>query len=259
MSTAYHPQSDGQTERANQEIEAYLRIYCASQPQNWVDSLADIEFVHNSQVHSVTKATPFHIIQGFTPRAIPEILTQTDIPSLSQRLRSLTEIRREALAAHELARMHMARHTTRGFKPFKQGDKVWLEATNLRTPNQSKKMTPKREGPFSIEKVISPLTYQLSIPNTWRIHPVFHASLLTPFIQNDSHGPSFSHPPPEIIDNEEEFEVEAILSHRGNGKRRRYLVKWVGYESSENQWVDDEALTNSQELLSEYKKAKNLK
>ena len=79
------------------------------------------------------------------------------------------------------------------------------------------------------------------------------------FIQNDSHGPSFSHPPPEIIDNEEEFEVEAILSHRGNGKRRRYLVKWVGYESSENQWVDDEALTNSQELLSEYKKAKNLK
>ena len=63
MSTAYHPQSDGQTERANQEIEAYLRIYCASQPQNWVDSLADIEFVHNSQVHSVTKATPFHIIQ----------------------------------------------------------------------------------------------------------------------------------------------------------------------------------------------------
>ena len=180
-------------------------------------------------------------------------MTQTDIPSLSQRLQELTEIRREALAAHELARMHMARHANRGFKPFKLGDKVWLEATNLRTPNRSKKMTPKREGPFTIERVISPLTYQLAIPSTWKIHPVFHASLLTPYIQNDTHGPSFTHPPPEIINNEEEYEVEAIVSHKGKGKRRRYLVKWVGYESSENSLLTEEALANSAELLSEYK------
>lgn len=77
LSTAYHPQTDGQTERANQEIEAYLRIYCTNSPQTWADALPDLEFVHNSQIHSVTKATPFHIIQGYTPTAIPNLVTST--------------------------------------------------------------------------------------------------------------------------------------------------------------------------------------
>ena len=258
MSTAYHPQTDGQTERANQEVEAYLRIYCMTRPHDWADSLASIEFVHNSQVHSVTKTTPFHVIQGFTPKAIPDLVTMTDTPILSQRLRMINEVRREALAAHELARMHMTRHMTRKFTPFKTGDKVWLEATNLKVPNRSKKLSPKREGPFLIEKVLSPLTYRLQIPTTWRIHPVFHASLLTPYTQTESHGPSFTHPPPEIVDNEEEYEIEAIIAHRKNGKRRQYLVKWMGYESSENSWLTEAELTHSPDLLKAYKEAKRL-
>ena len=254
MSTAYHPQSDGQTERVNQEIEAYLRIYCATRPQDWTESLADIEFVHNSQTHSVTRTTPFHVIQGFTPKAIPELVTQTDIPSLSQRLQELTEIRREALAAHELARMHMARHANRGFKPFKLGDKVWLEATNLRTPNRSKKMTPKREGPFTIERVISPLTYQLAIPSTWRIHPVFHASLLMPFRETKAHGPNFPGPPPELLPDDEEYDVEAILNSRPTRNKRgvEYLVKWLDYSDAENSWEPASGLHGVQRLIDEF-------
>ena len=259
LSTAYHPQTDGQTERTNQEIETYLRIYCSNAPQSWLEALPDIEYVHNSQAHSVTKLSPFEILYGYKPRSFPTTTEPTNLPTLSHRLAQIMATRKEAIAAHDLARQHMQRHIQTKFKPFKQGEKVWLEATNLSFPNRPRKFSPKREGPFEIEQVLSPLSYKLKIPEAWRIHPVFHASLLTPFRQTDSHGPSFTQPPPDIIDNHEEYEVEAILSHRGNGNRRRYLVKWVGYPTSENQWLPEMELSrNATETLKDYKEAKNL-
>ncbi|THH00881.1 hypothetical protein EW145_g7016 [Phellinidium pouzarii] len=239
LSTAYHPQTDGQTERANQEIEAYLRIYCGTAPNTWAESIPDLEFSHNLQTHSVTKTSPFNIILGYNPIPIPPAIEPTNLPSLSERLRLLSTIRKEALAAHDLAQLHMARHTSRNFTPFKLGDKVWLEATHLHFPNRSRKLSPKREGPFTIKQVLSPLNYRLKLPKAWRIHPVFHASLLTPFAETDSHGPSFTQPPPDLIDGHEEFEIEAIVSHSGNGKRRKYLIKWKGYPSSANEWLKE--------------------
>ncbi|THG95666.1 hypothetical protein EW145_g7915, partial [Phellinidium pouzarii] len=224
---------------ANQEIEAYLHIYCGTAPNTWAESIPDLEFSHNLQTHSITKTSPFNIILGYNPIPIPPAIEPTNLPSLSERLRLLSTIRKEALAAHDLARLHMARHTSCNFTPFKLGDKVWLEATHLHFPNRSCKLSPKREGPFTIEQVLSPLNYRLKLPKAWRIHPVFHASLLTPFAETDSHGPSFTQPPPDLIDGHEEFEIEAIVSHSGNGKRRKYLIKWKGYPSSANEWLKE--------------------
>ena len=259
LSTAYHPQTDGQTERVNQEVEAYLRIYCSHAPHTWVEALPDLEFAHNSQVHSVTKQSPFQLLYGYKPRAIPLAIEPSDVPSLSQRLASLTAIRKEALAAHDLARMHMQRHIHNKFVPFKEGQQVWLEATNLHFPNRPRKFSPKREGPFTIEKVLSPLSYRLKLPPAWKIHPVFHASLLSPYKETETYGPAFSQPPPDTIDGEEEYEIEAIVAHRGNGNRRRYYVKWMGYPSSENQWLPEaELLRNASSILEEYKRGKNL-
>ncbi|KAI5116939.1 hypothetical protein M0805_001496 [Coniferiporia weirii] len=205
-----------------------------------------------------TKTSPFNIILGYEPIPIPPVIEATDIPSLSLRLRLLSSIRKEALAAHDLARTHMARHGTRGFKPFKLGDKVWLEATNLHFPNRSRKLAPKREGPFAIVQVLSPLNYRLKLPPAWKIHPVFHASLLSAYTETDIHGPPFTQPPPDQIEGHQEFEIEAIVSHRGNGNRRRFLVKWTGYPSSENQWLPETELSHAAETLEMYKKLKNL-
>ncbi|KAI5115147.1 hypothetical protein M0805_004614 [Coniferiporia weirii] len=152
----------------------------------------------------------------------------------------------------------MARYGARGFQPFKLGDKVWLEATNLHFPNRSRKLAPKREGPFPITQVLSPLNYHLKLPPAWKIHPVFHASLLSAYTETDIHRPPFTQPPPDQIEDHQEFEIEAIVSHKGNGNRHRFLVKWTGYPSSENQWLPETELSHAAETLKTYKKLKNL-
>ena len=106
LSSAYHPQTDGQTERTNQEIETYLRIFCTNNPKTWLDFLPTTEFQHNSAPHHSTRTSPFNLMLGYEPRAYP-LLGKTFLPTLENRLISLQEARKEALAAHETAQRIM--------------------------------------------------------------------------------------------------------------------------------------------------------
>src|SRR5260370_29301079 len=119
----------------------------------------------------------------------------------------------------------MTKMSMRSSEAFKEGDKVWLESKNLHIPYESQKLAPKQEGPFTIEKVMGPITYKLKLPMKWKIYPVFHAALLTPYRETDLHGPNDTRPPPDLIEGEEEYEVEAILAYRKSGNRLQYLVK----------------------------------
>ena len=234
LSTAYHPQSDGETERVNQEIETYLRIFCGNDPRSWADNISHAEFAHNHRTHSVTNQSPFYLMMGYEPRALPSVISNTTIPAVESRLKTLSAACNEALAAHELARQVMAARTQQSFSPFKLGDKVWLEARNLKRSVINPKFAPKREGPFTITKVLSPIVYQLRLPKMWKIHPVFHASLLSPYRENAVHGPNFPSPPPDLINREEEYEVEKILCHRGTPTKRSFLIRWKGYSAEED-------------------------
>ena len=104
-------------------------------------------------------------------------------------------------------------------------------------------------------QVLSPVTYQLTLPEQWKIHPVFHVDLLTPYKETAFHGPNYTRPPLDLIDNEEEYEVEQILDSRTRGRNHcvQYLVKWVGYPDSDNQWLDADQLT-ADEAIQEFKK-----
>ena len=162
------------------------------------------------------------------------------------------------MAAHELARRKMAERITSQFTPFTKGQKVWLEAKNLRFFHDNKKLAAKRHGPFEITEVIGPLTYRLSLPPQWRIHPVFHATLLSPYHENDTHGPNFARPPPDLIDNEEEYEVEAVLEHRAERGNWKYRIKWKGYPVSESTWEPMSNLLNAKETIETYKRLHQL-
>ena len=139
------------------------------------------------------------------------------------------------------------------FSPWKVGNKVWLETTNLRLQYLCKKLSPKHLGPFKITQFLSPLVYCLKLPPTWKIHDVFHAGLLSLFKQTDTHGPSFSVPPPTLIRSEEEYEVEAIISHKGSPGCRKYLTTWKGYLLSENTWEPESNLRHAPKILVNYK------
>ena len=254
LSTAYHPQSDGETERVNQEVETYLRIFCGNNPASWSESIFHAEFAHNHHPHSVTSQSPFYLMMGYEPRALPSVISDTSIPAVETRLKTLSTARNEALATHELARQVMSSRSRRGFKPFVKGDKVWLEARNLKRLIINPKFTPKREGPFTITKVLSPIVYQLQLPKTWKIHPVFHASLLSPYRENEVHGKNFPAPPPDLIDGEEEYKIEKIICHCGTPTTRSFLIQWKGYSAEEDSWVPERDLKNAKSALTTYKK-----
>ena len=216
------------------------------------------QFTHNSQTHDAIKQSLFQLMYGTSPVALPLVSNQTNVPAADNCIKSLFLAREEALTAHDLACIKMMERTTRKTKPFKVNDKVWLESRNLKIPYQSRKLAPKREGPFKINEVLGPVTYRLTLPRQWKIHNVFHAALLTLFKETSFHGTTETWPPPDLIDGEQEYKFEALLAHRKQRGKLQYLVKWKGYDTSENTWEPEDNLTHMEELLREYKRRRKL-
>ena len=129
---------------------------------------------------------------------------------------------------------------------------MWLDTWNIKT-NYHKKIGPKREGPFEITKVISPVTYRLKLPATWKIHPVFHTILLRQYKETDTYGANLIRPPPDVIEGEEVYEVEQILKHRKHGQGYQYYVAWKGYPISEASWEPEQVFSDDGDLLTTYK------
>ena len=124
---------------------------------------------------------------------------------------------------------------------------LWMFALHL--PSKLKR---RWVGPFTIAKVVSPVAFRLNLPPGWQIHPTFHASNLKAYIQHPEFEREVEPPPPELVDGNLEYEVEAILRHRGKGARRQYLVSWKGYDLSEATWEPESHLTNAPDVLADY-------
>ena len=98
----------------------------------------------------------------------------------------------------------------------------------------------------------------MKLPETWRIHNVFHAVLLRPYIENETHGNNFLKPPPELLQGEEVYEVETILKHWKRGRGYQYHIKWKGYPISEATWESEAAFSSDGNMVQEYKQRHNL-
>jgi len=193
-------------------------------------------------------------MMGYEPHAIPPSFPSSSIPAVKDRIKELQKTREEALTCHAITAKHMADrrfHST--FKPWECGDKVWLSASHLTVPFPCKKLLLKCYGPFTIKNVLSCLTYTLNLPNTWKVHPTFHATELTSYHENSVHGKNFPEPPSDVIESSEEYEVESILADKTSQGKCMYLVTWKGYSSAHNSWEPERNLSNAPEVLKQYK------
>uniref|UniRef100_A0A0W0FRD0 Reverse transcriptase-rnase h-integrase n=1 Tax=Moniliophthora roreri TaxID=221103 RepID=A0A0W0FRD0_MONRR len=249
---AYHPQSDGESERVNQEMEIYLRMFCSKEQTEWSSYLHMAEFAHNNRTHLVTKNSPFFMIMGYYSRPLAMAFEKTSVPSVEEQLNRLRKLRGEVVAMMDIARQKMIEREKRGLDKFEEGEKVWLEGKNLDFGYPNRKLSPKRERPFVIEQVIGPVTYKLKLLKQWRIHPVFYAGLLRPYKETEAHGKNFIEPPPDIVDRHEEFEVEAIIGHKPLRKPRHFLMSWKGFNSSHNEWKTKKELEHAMDVYLDY-------
>ena len=136
----------------------------------------------------------------------------------------------------------------------KIGDEVVLSSANLRTycPNLPPKIKARWVGPFRIQKVVPLVAFGLDLPPGWRIHPVFHTSKLKRYIHSEEFLREVEPPPPILVGDTLEYEVEGLLWHQGSGARCRYLVLWKGYPLTEATWEPESHLTNAPDILEEY-------
>jgi len=251
LSTAFHPQTDGLSERKNQWVEQYLRLVTSAAPKDWTQWLALATAVHNNQKNSTTGLSPNQIILGYDLKLNPAISIPSTNETTEERIRLMEERRAQATAALN----QIAEKSGTPSVQYNIGDQVWLEGKNLRLPYQATKLAPKRYGPFKIIKEISPVAYQLALPLTWKIHDTFHASLLSPYRETTAYGPNFSQPPPDLINDKEQYEVERICNHRYFGRNRtlQYLIHWKGYPDSDDTW-EFATDTHAPDLVKSYHK-----
>ena len=190
---------------------------------------------------------------GYSPKAEWAIIS-SPVPQVTHRLEQIQEARDQARLAMRKAQLGWIKDSKRKQHVYQVGDQVWLDGRNVKTYHPTAKLAAKRHGPFPIQRVLSPIDYQLTLPEQWKIHDVFHVDLLTPFREMEFHGPNYARLPPDLVGGEEQYEVEQVLDERNYGrwKKKQYLVKWKGYPDSDNQWLDAKDMHNAQELIAEF-------
>jgi hypothetical protein len=267
MSTAFHPQTDGQTERANRTLEDMLRAYVNTAQNDWDEHLISLEIAYNNSLNPSTGDTPWHMNYAQHPHLpVNSALLasrESNNPTAAERIQQFHQQWQLATEKLQQAQQHQKKYADRHRRHVELavGDQVLLSTAHLRFLQQDKalKLLPKFIGPYTVTKVINPVTYELKLPPQLRIHPVFHLDKLKKYKASNSN--SFPHriqpvrPPPDVQeDGEEEWEVERIVKKRqiklrGGHSRLEYLVKWKGYPDYENTWEPAAHLTHATDAI----------
>ena len=212
LSSAYHPQTDGEIKCYNQELKTYLHIFCEEKPQKRLELLSMAEFTHNTTIHLVIGKFPFFLIMENELQSNPP-LRRTFLPALEQWHNQIEDTQKEAKSVHKLIQQHMKEWTFSCFISWKVEDKVWLKITNLKLQVPSRKLSTKQTDPFEITQVISSIAFWLKLPKQWKIHDMFHASLLSSYRETLEYSPNFPQPPLELIGIEDEYKIDKIINY----------------------------------------------
>ena len=190
ISTAFHPRTDGASERANQRLEQYIHLVAGEAQDDWSYWLPVASAVFNQKWNATLGMSPTQAIMGFQPSLLPNKTLSSNIPDVERRLTRMREFQDTALRAINQLTANPPS------LPIKEGDNVWLESINLPLTAGTRKLTPRRQGPFRVVQQVTPVSYKLDLPPSWNVHDVFHASLLRPYRETEAHSPNFYCPPP---------------------------------------------------------------
>jgi hypothetical protein len=274
FSSAYHPQTDGQTERTNRTLQEVLRSYVYDDQDTWDDHVWHAEVALNTSPQVSTGEAPHTLLFG-SPMNIPITMLNHEVsraPVVNETVKSqekrIALVRQHLIKSQEKQKKYADMH--RRDLSFNVDDYVWVSTGNLRKSNDnSSKLKHRYAGPYKVLEKIGTVTYKLQIPEAQlsrKVHPVYHVSKLRKFYPRlssfaDDDGNDVP-PPPTLIDetdNVEEWEVDAIKGKRTVRKQLQYLVQWKGFSHWHNSWEPAYLLTNAKEAIEEYNAGKAIK
>lgn len=278
LTTAYHPQADGQTEVLNQGLEIALRAYVGPSRDDWVQHLPALALSYNTSPHSSTGFQPAFLLRGFIPTTSSTFITDPGKdprtednldslhPDAANLVAALQAARTEARDALILAQAHQQRAYNQGrlIQEFEVGDKVVLNVDSLEllraVKGRGRKLLMKYEGPFEIIRKLSPVSYQVRLPASYGMHPILNIAHLEKYEESPR---EFGERPKKSLEREdfdllEEFEVDRIIDQstkKGrNGKRVPiFKTRFVGYDPDDTEWLTLAQLRNAPEKMAEWR------
>lgn len=238
LSTAWHPQTDGSTERAIQTVKSYLRKFVNYAQDDWVQHLPSAELAYNNHDAATTEMSPFFLSHGYNleplnlteePRQASDRSPVQQAENIVSKLRDSSNWAQSALATAQQRLEDQANRSREPATQYQPGEKVWLSLRNISTDRPSRTLD-HRAAQFTVLEPVGSHAYRLSTPPG--IHDVFHTSLLRRAATDPLPSQTILEPqPPALIgeDGEQEWEVDDIIREKGHGNNRKFLVKWTGY------------------------------
>ena len=252
MSTAYHPETDGQTEVLNCTVETYLRCFSSEQPKTWVDFIPWAEYWYNTSFHTAAQSTPFEIVYGRPPPTITRFIPgETLVEAVAQDLMDRDEALKQLKHHLERAQSLMVKHANNHRRPhdINVGDWVYLKIRPHRQgsmpPRLHPKLTARFYGPYLVVRQVGAVAFQLQLPSEARIHPVFHVSQLKRALGNHQAQEEL---PPDLEHQAELYFPVQILKIREVQKQheveRQVLIRWHGKSEEEATWENVDVIQN---------------
>ena len=243
MSTAYHPQSDGQTEVVNRCLETYLRCMSSDKPKTWSKWLPLAEYWYNTNYHSATQTTPYEVVYGQPPPVhlpyLPgESKVQVVAKCLEDREKMIVMVKFHLMRAQHRMKQEADKH--RSERSFEIGDWVFVKLQPYRQQSvvmrSSQKIAPKFFGPYKVVDKMGQVAYKLELPNSSKVHPVFHVSQLKRLVGEATTSTQL----PSIIQETEVRIPESCLGRKMVKRQGRaatmVLVKWVDESEDMASW-----------------------
>jgi len=260
MSSAHHPQTDGQTEAMNRVVEMILRctLHASQETSHWERVLSTVEFVINNSPTQSTGYTPFYLTYGYHPCTPADLIRDSDSTLIEGVNVFVERMRQNFIQAVKFLhraqdRMKTQADQRRREQRFSRGDQVLLSTEHLSLKNAPiRKLKRRFVGPFFVTRQVGSVAYELDLPASWKIFNVFHVSLLRPFRTSQWATPTDGQAEDIEPEDDQPYEVERLLRWRWRGpssrRHKEFLVLWTGWSIDDASWIPSSNFTYSEEL-----------